>query len=154
MPYGVHVSAGDATPEGREPILSGWAQYLQDLTNRPGWSVARLARESGVNRSSIFRWMSGKVGNVSANSVRAIAAAVGDDPDAVILTASDALNANSPEPGVESVDVWEARLIQDIWTDPHMTDTEKFEYERRVRANAADRRALDAFHERIQGRTA
>lgn len=70
-PYRVHVGDGI---EGE-----GWGGYLRRMTDRPGWSVARLARDSGVHRGTIFKWLAGKSG-VNAASVRAIADALGDDP--------------------------------------------------------------------------
>ena len=49
------------------------------MTSRPGWSVARLARESGIHRATIFEWMKGSSDSVTIGSVRAIAAALDDD---------------------------------------------------------------------------
>lgn len=56
-----------------------WAEYLRRMTKRPGWSVARLARDSGIHRGTIFGWIKGDSG-VNVDSVRRIAAALGDDP--------------------------------------------------------------------------
>ncbi|WP_158554050.1 helix-turn-helix domain-containing protein [Micromonospora deserti] len=56
-----------------------WAEYLRRMTDRPGWSVARLARESGIHRATLFRWIAGK-GGANVASVRQIAEALGDDP--------------------------------------------------------------------------
>jgi transcriptional regulator with XRE-family HTH domain len=66
-------------PMGDGDGLETWADYLRRMTNRPGWSVARLARESGIHRATIFKWLAGK-GGVNVASVRAVAAALGDDP--------------------------------------------------------------------------
>jgi transcriptional regulator with XRE-family HTH domain len=65
-----------------------WAAYLRRITKRPGWSVARLARESGIHRATIFAWIAGEQG-VTVSSVRAIATAAGDDPIAVLRAAAD-----------------------------------------------------------------
>lgn len=57
-----------------------WASYLRRMTKQPGWSVARLARESGIHRATIFKWISGEPG-ATVDSVRRIAQALGDDPE-------------------------------------------------------------------------
>lgn len=50
-----------------------WTEYLDALVERPGWSVSRLAKESGVHRATIYRWLKGDIKNVTIESVRAIA---------------------------------------------------------------------------------
>lgn len=59
--------------------LSEWGRYLKRMTARPGWSVARLARESGIHRATIFDWIRGDGESVTIASVRAVAAALDDD---------------------------------------------------------------------------
>jgi transcriptional regulator with XRE-family HTH domain len=59
--------------------LSDWGAYLRRMTGRPGWSVARLAREAGIHRATIFDWIRGGGESVTIASVRAVAAALGDD---------------------------------------------------------------------------
>jgi len=66
-----------------------WAGYLRRMTDRPGWSVARLAREAGINRGTIFKWMKGGAG-VNVNSVRAIAKALDDNVENALRAAGDA----------------------------------------------------------------
>jgi transcriptional regulator with XRE-family HTH domain len=73
-----------------------WAGYLRRMTNRSGWSVARLSRDSGVHRGTIFKWMSGK-GGVTLASVRSIAAALGDDPTNALRAAGSAGGAPLPD---------------------------------------------------------
>lgn len=65
--------------------LSEWARYLKRMTSRPGWSVARLARESGIHRATIFDWMKGDGDSVTIGSVRAVAAALDDDLENALL---------------------------------------------------------------------
>lgn len=57
-----------------------WKAYLERRLERPGWSVARLAREAGLHRSTIFRWKAGGRTGLSVASVRAVAEAFGEDP--------------------------------------------------------------------------
>lgn len=56
-----------------------WSEYLRRMTSRPGWSVARLARESGLHRSAIFGWIKDGAQGISIRSVYLIADALGDD---------------------------------------------------------------------------
>lgn len=74
---------------GQDPGLgaSEWAKYLRAATNRPGWTVARLARESGIARSTLFRWLKDGGERVTIALVRRIAEAVGDDPANAIKAA-------------------------------------------------------------------
>lgn len=65
-----------------------WAGYLRRMTKRPGWSVAKLARESKIHRATIFKWIGGDPG-VTIDSVRRIALALGDDPDNALRAAGN-----------------------------------------------------------------
>ena len=71
-----------------------WPTYLKRMTSRPGWSVARLARESGVHRATIFGWIAGDSGVMVANVI-AVARALGDDPANALLAAGA---AEPPDP--------------------------------------------------------
>jgi len=84
------------------------------MTSRPGWSVARLARESGINRASIFKWLRGDRGVTVANVV-AIARALGDDPINALRAAASV--GEAPPPRDETIDL--------IRTDPRLTATQK-----------------------------
>lgn len=72
---------GDASTPGED-----WPAYLRRMTKRPGWSVAKLARESGIHRATIFGWMKGE-GGVTIDSVRRVAAALSDDPENALRAA-------------------------------------------------------------------
>jgi transcriptional regulator with XRE-family HTH domain len=74
----------DASGHGED-----WATYLRRMTKRPGWSVAKLARESNVHRATIFGWLKGESG-VTVASVRAIANALGDDVENALRAAGAA----------------------------------------------------------------
>jgi transcriptional regulator with XRE-family HTH domain len=50
-----------------------WTDFLEALTKRPGWTVTRLAKESGVDRSHIYRMMRGETKTVTVETVRMIA---------------------------------------------------------------------------------
>lgn len=97
-PYRVHMS--DPVNSERSP----WAVYLDEVTHRSGWSVARLARESGIHRSTIFRWLSGDRTGTTIDSVRKIAEAAGDDPDVVMRAAASVLPTARPDdPDAEAI---------------------------------------------------
>lgn len=92
-----------------------WSSYLRRMTDRPGWSVARLARESGINRATIFKWISGARGVTVAN-VAAIARALDDDPTTA-LRAAAAVEIEPPRD----------ETIELIRTDPRLTDEQKIQ---------------------------
>lgn len=97
-----------------------WAEYLRRWANRPGWSVARLARESGIHRATIFRWIAGDGGATVAN-VRAIAEAVGDDPANALRAAG---NTGAARPPAEELDP-DLKLILRRLADPDVSEAEK-----------------------------
>lgn len=91
--YRVHMRDGS---EGEPP--NTWADYLRELVSRPGWSVARLARESGIHRSTIFRWMEGgEAKTITVRSVKLIAAAAGADVDTALRAAGAVLDPEEPD---------------------------------------------------------
>jgi transcriptional regulator with XRE-family HTH domain len=84
--YGARMDDAPPPPED-------WAGYLRRMTRRPGWSVARLAREAGVNKSTIFGWIKGD--GVTVASVKAIAKALGDDEAHALAAAGGAERADA-----------------------------------------------------------
>jgi transcriptional regulator with XRE-family HTH domain len=96
-PY--RVSMGDASEHTGET----WGGYLRRMTSRDGWSVARLARQSGIHRGTIFKWIKG-VSGVNVASVRAIADALGEDPNEVLRAAAGSVvDDDHPDPEEEYV---------------------------------------------------
>ena len=78
---------------------SEWGRYLRRITSAPGWSVARLARESGIHRATIFEWIRGDGESVTIGSVRAVAAASGDDLQNALRAAANLAPATVPSGG-------------------------------------------------------
>lgn len=76
--------------------LSDWGAYLRRMTQRPGWSVARLARESGIHRATIFDWMKGGGESVTIASVKAIARALGDDLENALRAVASISTPSAP----------------------------------------------------------
>jgi transcriptional regulator with XRE-family HTH domain len=95
-----------------------WAEYLRRMTGQPGWSVARLARESGIHRATIFRWIKGE-GGANVASVRAIANALGDDP-ANALRAAGNIGGDVEKPTDPDLMVLMRRL-----SDPDTPESER-----------------------------
>jgi transcriptional regulator with XRE-family HTH domain len=76
--------------------LSHWGAYLKRMTSRPGWSVARLARESGIHRATIFDWIRGSGESVTIASVRAVADTLGDDMENALRAVASLESRPSP----------------------------------------------------------
>lgn len=76
--------------------LTEWAKYLKSIQDRPGWSVARLARVTGMHRSTLFRMIAGETENISTQKVLAIAEAAGDPPAVALRAAADLLTDDEP----------------------------------------------------------
>lgn len=127
--YRVHVS--DA---GRNT----WATFLAQQTARPGWSVARLARESGIHRSTIFRWLKGD-GGITMQSIRAIASALGVDMQTALLAAGNSVTA-PPPPDPREDPIIQAILADPRWTEEQRTELVKAQIER-MEQDLARRRA-------------
>lgn len=108
--YRMHMS------DGRE-IRESWSEYLRRMTDRPGWSVAKLARESKIHRATIFKWMSGK-GGANMASVQAIAEALGDD-------SGNALRAASSSGAIEDEFDEDLRIIIRRLRSPDASEAEK-----------------------------
>lgn len=132
VPYGVHV---------RDTVKhqSAWAAYLDAAVSRPGWSVARLAREADVSRATIFRWMNGDVTNIMIANVRAVADALGDDIDTALRAAgaqeSDDTESDEP-PGPplhndEEREFWDLMVRSRVPAEMAVAQLEMFKASRR-----------------------
>ena len=108
--YRTHMS------DGRE-LRESWSEYLRRMTDRPGWSVAKLARESKIHRATIFKWISGK-GGANMASVQAIAEALGDDT-------GNALRAASNSGAIEDEFDEDLRIIVRRLKTPGISDAER-----------------------------
>ncbi|MFG3418710.1 helix-turn-helix domain-containing protein [Micromonospora sp. NPDC048063] len=95
-----------------------WAEYLRRMTDRDGWSVARLARESGIHRATIFRWMSSKGSGANVTSARAIGDALGDPGGA--LRAAGNMGGN-PDEGLDP----DLQVIMRRLANPDVPEAEK-----------------------------
>ncbi len=78
------LRVGDASASANE-----WARYLRRMTSRPGWSVAELARRSGIARQTIFDYIRNGGESVSIGIVRRIAEALEDDFVTALLAAGN-----------------------------------------------------------------
>lgn len=87
-----------------------WSAFLRELVDREGWSVARLARDAGIDRSHIHRMMRGETKTVTVETVRMIAKG-GQVPLAVAMKA--ARGRTAVEPQADDDGDWEARRIRE-----------------------------------------
>lgn len=55
-----------------------WAELIQDLLNRYGWSQSELARRIGVSQQTVSVWLAGEVLAPSIQTVRAVYQISGD----------------------------------------------------------------------------
>jgi transcriptional regulator with XRE-family HTH domain len=115
------MRVSDASMPGED-----WPAYLRRMTKRPGWNVARLARESGIHRGTIFKWIAGGSG-VTVDSVRRVALALGDDLENAFHAAG---NVGAPMPGEDE----ELALIERAPVDAALKDVMRRKlFERRER---------------------
>jgi transcriptional regulator with XRE-family HTH domain len=86
-----------ATPAGDGYDGKSWGDYIRRLKDRPGLSIAELARRTGYNPSTFFDWMSpNSRKRVTIPSILAVAHAAGDNPvDA--FKAAAGLTSDEPE---------------------------------------------------------
>lgn len=111
-PYGEHVS--DINGQTQDP--NAWAALLRDITSRPGWSVAKLARDSGIHRSTIFRWINGEMSNLTLDSIRLVAEAANIDIRDTLRAAATLIMQTSPTAAVDRRFV--DPLSGEVFTDP------------------------------------
>jgi transcriptional regulator with XRE-family HTH domain len=104
-----------------------WSGYLRRMTSRPGWTVARLAREAGINRGTIFGYISGKKKGVTVATVRSIAQALGDDPTNALRAAGQVTGEVDEE-------------VELILAQPVNEDTKRVMLERLFQMRERDRR--------------
>jgi plasmid maintenance system antidote protein VapI len=83
---------------GQNP--DAWSAYLKRMTSRPDWSVARLSRETGIARSSIFRWIAEGAGAITIESVFRVADALDDDRANALQAAANLATDGDPEIGL------------------------------------------------------
>lgn len=100
-------------------------EMLDDARHRRGWSVAEVAVETGVGRSTLFRWLAGdwleypELGNV----LRFCAAL-----DAPVSRAFAALKVPADEPGATRAHARaekDLRIIREHLSDPRVSAAEK-----------------------------
>lgn len=112
-----------------------WSTYLRRLARRDGWSVARLARESGVNRSTIQEWIRLGGSKLTIASVLAIAKGAGDDPATALLAAGNLLSRAEREEADEVIAlVWDSGLPESVQAElvAHILDQRRRDQERQI----------------------
>src|SRR6185369_38909 len=115
-----------------------WAKLVDELTRRPGWSKARLAREAGVDRRTVHRWISGESANVSADSIRRISEASTLQAD---LVARAALGAQKQQAAADDEAI--AEVMASGIDDEYKQEIVEHIRRKRAEAEAALRRDID-----------
>jgi len=72
------------------------------MTTRPGWTQLRLAREAGIHRTTITRWLAGS-GGLTIDSVRKVARALGVDMKVAMAAAGDLVEDTDPDPTIQMI---------------------------------------------------
>ena len=118
-----------------------WAAFLADMTTRPGWTQLRLARESGIHRTTITRWLAGK-GGLTIDSVRKVAKALDVDMRVAMAAAGDLVEDTEQDPTI--------RMIRDAALPPEV-ERELIDYVRE-RILADERRRYAEIQRMIRWR--
>lgn len=87
---------GDTHPGGT------WGAYVEALSQRPGWTTTKLAKQSGIARATIYKWRAGK-GGVTVDLVVKLAETVGDDPELALRAAGGRLVNESDDPQLAAI---------------------------------------------------
>lgn len=131
--YRVHMRDGATNDPPNE-----WARLLREITSRPDWSVARLARDSGIHRSTIFRWLEGgDQKTVTVRSVNLIADAAGISRAVALRAAGAAVEEDEAQ---EDLDI-EIEMIDKSDLPRSTRELLKREARRMHAQQAADERA-------------
>lgn len=90
-----------------------WASFVGRGIERTGITITRFARLVGVNRSTVYRWLEGRVQELSTTRVEAVAAALHLDVADALAAAGHAARAkhDSASPS-EGFAVWLTRTRQ------------------------------------------
>lgn len=140
-----HVYGGLMPQQGGKPRPpTPLMRYLKGIQDRPGWSIARVARESGgrVSRATLFRIMMGETKRVSVDTVRLVAQVAGDDPEAVLAMAAGSLaELSDRDPRLDGLDPND-RVVQTIMA-LDISDERKERMLNRRRQILADRERAD-----------
>lgn len=116
-------------PETGKGSAETWAEFIDNGLTRKSMNNAMLAAEVGVNRATVGNWRRGLVAAPKRDLVRAVAAALGTDPEDA-LVAAGILQPGDQAPG-------SVRPISDYSGDELLDEL-------RARLHDAERRAARA----------
>lgn len=82
----------------------GWGRRIKRLTDRDGWSVARLAREAALNQSTLWDYIKTSDGKrVTVGTLLRIARATGEDPIDLFRVAAELDDQVDEDPEIRAV---------------------------------------------------
>jgi transcriptional regulator with XRE-family HTH domain len=107
---------------------AGFARFVRravdEAKNNRGWSVTRLAAETGVGRSTLFRWLAGDWHDFpEVATVRGFCRAL-DIPVSAAFSALGVRDDGNPVPDDPEV-AEDLRIILDRLADPHTPAAQK-----------------------------
>jgi hypothetical protein len=132
----------DAHDEERTAPPSPWVAYLLEVTTRPGWTVTRLSRESGIHRGTIYKWINGELTGTSTDSVRKIGTAADGRPDAAMQAAAGFLG-DTDDPDAEAITLILAAQIPDSLKQELIADLRRESRQDAARRRNSIERALN-----------
>jgi hypothetical protein len=82
---------------GNDLPAETWGKYIKRLSDRPGWSVVRIARGAGMNPATLFEYIRLDDGRgVKASTIAKVARGAEDDPVNAFRAAAG-LTSEDPE---------------------------------------------------------
>ncbi len=119
--YGGLMPPRDGIPRPSTPLM----EYLKGIQDRPGWSIARVARESAgrISRATLFRLMAGDTKRgATIETVRLVAQIVGDDPDTILArVAGSLIDEEEDDPRFVGLDRND-EIVREIMSREDVTD--------------------------------
>lgn len=124
-----------------------WGAYIEGIGDRPGWNMTRLAKESTIGRSTLYKWRNGQ-GGVTVDSVLKVAQTVGDEPERALAAAGGRLVNESEDPQLR--DIYESdlsvaekqELVEFVLDQRHRND-DAIRQQVRLMIKAHERKASD-----------
>lgn len=88
-----------------------WGAYIEGIPARTGMTITQVAEKSGIARGTFYKWMKGKTG-VTAEYVRRLTAATGEDPEGALRAAGGILVDDGQDPQLR--DIYASDLSDDV----------------------------------------
>jgi transcriptional regulator with XRE-family HTH domain len=104
---------------------NAFAELIRDARRARHWTQERLIEESGVSRSTVVRWESGRAERPDPDQVRALCRALGIDPRRAAVALGYLDEEDIRPPGQPPPIPDDVKEVLDILADPRVPDEEK-----------------------------